>query len=64
MEENGTSVLFMGTDLDEILQLSNRLLVIYRGEIVGSFEDTSQVSKLDVGLLMTGGHSYSEEGAD
>jgi simple sugar transport system ATP-binding protein len=64
MEENGTSVLFMGTDLDEILQLSNRLLVIYRGEIVGSFEDTSQVSKFDVGLLMTGGHSYSEEGAD
>jgi simple sugar transport system ATP-binding protein len=64
MEQNGATVLFMGTDLDEILQLSNRLMVIYRGRIVGSFDDTSQVSKFDIGLLMTGGHSYHEEGAD
>ncbi|NIQ40272.1 MAG: ATP-binding cassette domain-containing protein [Proteobacteria bacterium] len=64
MEEKGTTILFMGTDLDEILQLSNRLMVIYRGEIVGTFEDTAQVSKFDVGLLMTGGQTYFEEGAD
>ncbi len=64
MEQNGATVLFIGTDLDEILQLSNRLMVIYRGEIVGDFEDTRQVSKFDIGLLMTGGHSYVEKGVD
>jgi simple sugar transport system ATP-binding protein len=64
MKQNGATVLFMGTDLDEILQLSNRLMVIYRGEIVGMFEDTTQVSKFDIGVLMTGGRGYLEDGAD
>jgi simple sugar transport system ATP-binding protein len=64
MEQSGATILFMGTDLDEILQLSNRLMVIYRGEIVGIFEDTTQVSKFDIGVLMTGGHTYSEEEAN
>jgi ABC-type uncharacterized transport system ATPase subunit len=55
MKQEGMTVLFMGTDLDELLLVSNRLMVIYRGEIVGVFDDLRSVSKYDVGVLMTGG---------
>jgi ABC-type uncharacterized transport system ATPase subunit len=55
MKGNGATVLFIGTDLDELLKVSNRLMVIYRGEIVASFDDIRNVSKFDVGVLMTGG---------
>ena len=51
-----------GLDLDELFRICNRLMVIYRGKIVGAFDDIFQVSKLDIGILMTGGVSYLEEG--
>lgn len=54
----GLTVLFIGTDLDEILLLSDRLMVIHRGEIVSSFDNTTNVSKFDIGVLMTGGKKY------
>lgn len=58
MRERGLTVLFMGTDLDEILLVSDRLMVIYRGEIVGTFDAATDVSKFDIGMLMTGGQKY------
>jgi len=51
----------MGTDLDELFLICNRLMVIYRGEILRVFNDISRVSKFDIGLLMTGGSSYIEK---
>jgi simple sugar transport system ATP-binding protein len=59
LREKGLTILFIGTDLDEILLLSDRLMVIHRGEIVGSFDDVTNVSKLDIGVLMTGGQRYT-----
>ena len=58
LRDQGLTVLFIGTDLDEILLLSDRLMVIHRGEIVGSYDDATSVSKLDIGVLMTGGQKY------
>lgn len=58
LKQTGSTILFIGTDLDELLLNSDRLLVIYRGEIVGSFDDPSRVSKIEIGLLMTGGSQY------
>lgn len=49
----GAAILFISEDLDEILVLSDRILVIYKGQIVGEFTadniDIDQIS-----LLMTG----------
>lgn len=56
MKDNGATVLFMGTDLDELLLVSNRLMVIYRGQIVATFDELQGVSKFDIGVLMTGGN--------
>jgi ABC-type uncharacterized transport system ATPase subunit len=58
MKASGATILFMGTDLDELYRICNRLLVLYRGQIVGSYDELRGVSKYDVGVLMTGGATY------
>ena len=55
MKKDGATILFMGTDLDELYQICDRIMVIYRGEIVGIFEDIKNVKKFDIGFLMMGG---------
>jgi len=52
--EQGTGVLLLSEDLDEIFDLSDRILVIYEGEIV--YEATpAETSRRRVGLEMNGG---------
>jgi simple sugar transport system ATP-binding protein len=62
MKQNGSTILFIGTDLDELYQICNRLMVLCRGQIVGVFDDVTQVSKIDIGVLMTGGQASREKG--
>ncbi len=51
----GTAILLVSAELDEVLELSDRIAVMYRGEIVGIF-DGRTADKNEVGLLMaTGG---------
>ncbi|KAA3648253.1 MAG: ABC transporter ATP-binding protein [Chloroflexi bacterium] len=51
--DKGVAVMLVSTELDEIMQLSDRIAVMYRGEIIDvvSAQDTS---KEEVGLLMAG----------
>lgn len=51
--QNGIGVLLVSSDLDEILELSHRILVMFRGEIVGDFP-RDQVGLEQLGLLMAG----------
>ncbi len=50
---SGAGVLLVSAELDEIYTLSDRILVIYEGEIVGEF-NPKQTSKEEIGLYMTG----------
>ena len=51
----GTAILLVSAELDEVLELSDRIAVMYRGQIVGFF-DGRTADKNEVGLLMaTGG---------
>ncbi|HET7728268.1 MAG TPA: ABC transporter ATP-binding protein [Candidatus Limnocylindrales bacterium] len=53
----GTAVLLVSAELDEVLELSDRIAVIFRGQIVGTF-DARTADKNEVGLLMaTGGRA-------
>ncbi len=52
--DQGTAVLLMSADLDEVLELSDRILVIHRGRIVGMF-DASTAQRERIGLLMARG---------
>lgn len=53
LREKGSGVLLISEDLDELLQLSDRLLVIYNGRIIGE-ESFEEASKERIGMLMAG----------
>jgi simple sugar transport system ATP-binding protein len=50
----GKAVLLVSLELEEILSLSDRVLVLYEGQIVAEFPP--DVSEEEVGIAMTGGH--------
>ena len=60
--DGGTAVLIVSTELDEVMALSDRLLVMYRGKIVADL-DPKTVSHMDVGLYMAGSRPDSATGA-
>jgi len=51
--DKGRAVLLISLELEEIFSLSDRILVIYEGKIVG--EHTGEVSEDEIGLEMLGG---------
>ena len=51
-KENGTAVIFVGEDLDVLLALSDRILVLSGGKIAG-IVDARTTTKEEIGLLMT-----------
>ncbi len=53
LREQQTAILLISADLDELLALSDRLLVIFEGALVGEL-DRSQATRERLGLLMTG----------
>jgi simple sugar transport system ATP-binding protein len=58
--DEGTAVLLVSPELDEIMQLADRIAVMYRGKIVALI-DAKNATKERVGLLMAG---ILEESAD
>ena len=51
--EAGTAILLISEDLDEIRNLSDRIAVIYEGQIVG-IVDRNQATVEQIGLMMAG----------
>ena len=49
----GKGVLLVSLELDEVMSLSDRILVIYEGEIVGEF-NPKEVDVKELGLYMAG----------
>lgn len=58
----GKGVLLVSLELDEVMNVSDRILVMYEGEIVGEF-DPSKVTVEELGLYMAGSRR-KEAGAD
>ncbi|HXI90051.1 MAG TPA: ABC transporter ATP-binding protein [Blastocatellia bacterium] len=54
LRDAGTAVLLVSAELDEVLSLSDRVVVIYEGRLVGEV-DPKSVSEEEIGLMMTGG---------
>ena len=55
----GRAVLLVSLELDEVMNLSDRILVIYEGEIVGEF-DPKTTTVQELGLYMAGGKKQKE----
>src|SRR5262249_8543849 len=51
--DEGRAILLVSLDLEEILSLADRILVMFEGEIAGEFPPTA--SEEELGMAMTGG---------
>ncbi|MDL2236118.1 ATP-binding cassette domain-containing protein, partial [Christensenellaceae bacterium OttesenSCG-928-L17] len=60
-KEKGVAVLFVGEDLDVLLELCDRILVLCGGRVSG-IVDARDVTKEEIGLMMT--HVRQEKAAD
>jgi len=56
----GKAVLLVSLELDEVMNLSDRILVMYEGEIVGEF-NPKEVTIEELGLYMAGAKKQNKE---
>lgn len=61
MRDEGSGVLLVTSDLNEVLGLSDSLLVMYEGRIVAYIKDTAQITEEELGTYMLGIKKQSEE---
>lgn len=54
MRSAGTAILLISADLNEILELSDSVIVLYDGQIVGYFPDTKELAEQELGQYMLG----------
>jgi ABC-type uncharacterized transport system ATPase subunit len=60
LRDQGSAVLLVSAELDEILTLADRVGVLYRGRMVGVF-DRSEVTREELGYLMATGAAPTQE---
>lgn len=61
--KEGCAVLLISSDLNEVLGMSDRLLVMYQGKITGVFSDVPGLSEEELGLYMLGLKTQNAEEA-
>ena len=57
--DRGAAILLISTDLEEVRSLSDKLLILFKGQIVGQV-DPSIAKVEDIGLLMAGIHKEEQ----
>ena len=58
--DRGHAILLVSLELDEVMSLSDRILVMYEGEIVGEF-DPKKTTAQELGLYMAGARRQGKE---
>lgn len=61
MRDAGSGILLVSSDLNEILGLSDSLLVMFEGKIVAYIPDASQLTEEELGSYMLGAKKQSQE---
>ena len=59
-KKSGTAIIYVGEDLDALLALTDRILVLCQGKVTG-IVDSRTVTKEEVGLLMSKGVSHAQQ---
>lgn len=62
LRESGVAILLVSAELEEIMSLSDRILVMYEGQIVGEF-DPQNTTENELGLYMAGARRMETGGA-
>ena len=50
----GTSIIYISSDLEELLEMSDRVMILFRGENMGIFSADKPPDINEIGLMMTG----------
>jgi simple sugar transport system ATP-binding protein len=61
LRDEGAAVLLISADLSEVMDLSDRLLVLYGGRATAAFASAGEVTEAELGLYMLGIKHQSEE---
>lgn len=61
MRDEGKGVILVTSDLNEVLGLSDSLIVLYEGKIVAFIQDTSKMTEEELGTYMLGIQVQSEK---
>jgi general nucleoside transport system ATP-binding protein len=61
--DKGKAVLLISLELDEVINVSDRIAVIYEGQIVG-IVDAKSTTEQELGLMMSGGKRMQGGGSD
>ena len=61
LRDEGKCVFLVSSDLNELLGLADRLIVLYGGRITAYFPDTSSITEDDVGRYMLGVNQQSDQ---
>lgn len=56
----GTAVILVSADLEELMSLSDRMIILFEGSISGEVTDVVHVTEEKIGLLMGGAGEYAE----
>lgn len=59
-KKKGTGILFVGEDLDVLLALCDKIMVLCHGKVMGIVH-AHKTTKEEIGLMMTGALDYNEE---
>ena len=61
LRESGVAILLVSAELEEIMSLSDRILVMYEGQIVGQFTP-EETTEQELGLYMAGARRMNKGG--
>ena len=54
MRTDGTAVILISADLQEVMSLADRIIVIYEGRSMGVFQNSDELTENELGLYMLG----------
>lgn len=61
LRNGGSAILLVSADLEEVMSLSDKLIVMYDGAIAAYFNSTEDLSRNELGLYMLGVKRQTEE---
>jgi simple sugar transport system ATP-binding protein len=62
LRDAGCAILLVSVELDEIMSLSDRILVMFQGRVVGEV-DGDAADERTLGLMMANAHAQADEAA-
>ena len=61
LRNSGAGILLVSADLNEVIDLSDRVIVMFDGEIAGYFPDANDINESNLGMYMLGAKKQTAE---